>query len=58
MMMRVKIFDRGEKGSPLNKTICEEQINDWLKQDDVVSIKVIAIDNLLIIFYKSFVPKC
>ena len=51
--MKVKIFDIEEEG-----TLLEEKINDLLLQGDVVSVEVVIKDNLLIIFYKSFIPKC
>lgn len=52
--MKVKIFNLKEE----EDSLLEEKINNLLFQENVVSIEVVTIGNLLIIFYERFVPKC
>jgi len=56
VIMRVKTFDLTNVSS--RDASLEDKVNNWFEQNDVTDVEVVTTENLLIIFYKSFVPKC
>ena len=52
--MRAKIFKISKLSS--KEASLEDRVNFWLKSNEVEAVEAVTTNDLLIIFYKKFIP--